>query len=365
MKIAICTNHYAPSVGGSEYVTGEIANYLAASHEVFVFTEYMQGRDKTKLLPVRVVDFLPRQGFDFMKKLQLVNPDVILIYSDKFNFFKELAVQPVKLKSRIIVALCGANYLYANASVAVAFIRNSSRISAIVCHSELTRDFGLCSDPGLVGKTHIIPNGVHLSEFENLRPKAALASEYNLDPSKKWIINVSNFFPGKGQHHIFSVRKQMKQHACYIQVANDIPFSIGEMLESDWKKLAKGQSDVHLLKNLSRKTILSLLRASNLFLFTSEKEEAPIVMLESMASELPWVAGNVGNVESLRGGICIRLPKTFDYYSVYEKTGLQSFADAADTVLDKPTLGREGRTQVEERFNWSRILPQYQSLVEQ
>ena len=54
---------------------------------------------------------------------------------------------------------------------------------------------------------------------------------------KKWILNVSNFFPGKGQENIPKILNQVKslEDVLYIQVCSDIEFNVGKTLESSWK----------------------------------------------------------------------------------------------------------------------------------
>ena len=361
MKIVICTNYFHPSVGGSEYVTEVVAKYLSLFHDVFVFTKAIKKRERTKFLPVRIVDYLPSNSTDFMKKMQTVNPDVILIYSDVFDYFKELVLSTHSLKAKIILATCGANWLHDNPSCALSFYRKIDRLHAIVCHSEYGQDYDLCSSKNMLAKTHIIPNGVCLSDFDNLSTKSEIANKYNLPEDRKWSVSVSNFLPGKGQEHALKIANKLD--VMHIQISSDILFSaIGAVQEGRWKKRnSKGQA---LLKNIPHTDILSILRASNILLFTSEKEVAPIVMLEAMSSELPWVSTDVGNVISLDGGLCVSAPKDAKYNSIFNDTVISSLTVMAKELLSKPTLGKEGRKQVERHFQWESILPKYNFLIE-
>jgi len=362
VKIAICTNHFDPLVGGSEYVTNVLAQFLSQEHEVCVLTRPALGRERSKYLPIRIVEYQTRYAADFMKKMTMIAPDVIFIYSDLFDFFKELVLYENPFKSKIIVALCGANLLHLQPSLSMTFFRRLDRISAIVCHSKWGRDYKLCSHKEANPKTYVVPNGVHLSDFSNLIKKNHLAEIYNLPMDMQWSVNVSNFYPGKGQEHCFRIAKHFPQ-LTHIQIAHSIPYSIGDVLETSWQKKSKG-SNSSLLKNIPRQHVLSFLRASNLMMFTSEKEEAPLVLLEAMACELPWVSADVGNTRGLKGGICVNAPKDAKHNSVFSETVISSFVDAVKEVLVKPTLGREGREQIEKQFQWNHILPQYKFIIE-
>lgn len=369
MKVAILVNHFSPSVGGSEYVTKRIADDLVKDHEVFIFTRRLPGRKCSSYEPLRVVEYSGQSMPDFQGKLKKVNPDVILIYSDMFDFFRQVGLSSMGIKARLLVAPCGANWLSQKKQNSLLFYRNAHRIQNIICHSVYDRDYHLCDNPKLRDKTVIIPNGVDLSDFRIQANKEDLAAKHHLDASRPWVLNVSNFFPGKGQEHVFPILEKTDVNSVYIQVSHDIKFTnIGEMLEIKWRKSAKRFSEsgrqVALLKNIPRQDIIDFLSASNLFLYTTEKEVAPIVMLEVMASKLPWICADVGNVEELRGGHCINLPKKSDYHAIFTTHGIEQFARSVPDLISKPTVGEEGYHQVRNRFNWDAILPYYRSIIE-
>jgi len=105
---------------------------------------------------------------------------------------------------------------------------------------------------------------------------------------------VSNFFPGKGQEHIINILDKLpnKEDYSYLQISSNIDFSIGKTLENKWNNqvMQCHNLDIRWLKNLSRQDTIGYFKNSNVFVFTSEKEVAPIVTLESMAARLPWVS---------------------------------------------------------------------------
>lgn len=369
MKIVVCTNHFYPSVGGCEIVTKKLVDYLSTNHEVTVATRRMPGR-KISEFPYRILEYAPEDYRDFVSKLTTIRPDVIFVYSDVFDFFRNIITRP--LGGKLIIALCGANWLYKNRTFVNIFSRSIGNISSIICHSIYDRDYRLCTDPKVANKTHVIPNGVDIIEFdENKTAREELVAKYGIKKevlNKRWILNVSNFFPGKGQEHLVDILgthfTDNEYH--YFQISSNIPFAVGTAIETNWQRLAKSRKiKTTLLKNIPRNDVVSFFNNSNVFAFTSEKEVAPIVLLESMAARLPWVAGDVGNVRGLKGGRFVATPKGRDYHSVFNEFSKSSFASYIRDVWKSPSIGNDGRLQIEQEMTWDIILPKYKLLIDQ
>ena len=366
MKIALGVNHYHPSIGGAEIVAKAIVDYLSQYHEMFVFTRKLGKKRNLCDFKYPVIEYRPGEIVQFEKKVKSLDLDAFLIYSDVFDFFRPMAFQ--RHSFRLILALCGANWLYSQRNYITKLYRNISNIHSIILHSKLERDYKICSNEHILPKVTIIPNGVWCDEFDkNTLTKEELAPEI---ADKRWLLNVSNFFPGKGQEHLAKILPEMSnpEELAYIQISSDIDFSVGKLLEGKWKLAVrnlkeKGMS-VRLKKNLQREQVIGFLKQSNAFVFPSEKEVAPLVLLESMASSLPWVATNVGNVADLRGGHCVATIKDSRFHSVFDNRTRSAFLLGIHTALNKPSLGEEGRQQIDNELNWNKILPHYRTLIE-
>jgi glycosyltransferase involved in cell wall biosynthesis len=218
-------------------------------------------------------------------------------------------------------------------------------------------------------KTIVIPNGVWTEEFDtNELTRHQLAPDI---AEKRWILNVSNFFPGKGQEHISKIVANLPdpEQIAYIQVSSDIDFAIGKQLEGQWRassaKLKEKGITVKLMKNIEREEVIGFFKQSNVFAFTSEKEVAPLVLLESMAASLPWIASNIGNAEGLKGGVLIPCMKDSRYHSVFNRRTYLLFANGIRTLWNSPSVGEQGRQQIDQELHWDKILPQYKTLIEE
>lgn len=367
LKVVVCVNHFHPSIGGAEIVAKTIADYLAKYHEVSVFTRKLIDKERdSRDFSYPVYGYRTGDIVGFEAKIRDIKPDVVFVYSDVFDFFRTLSTK--RQPYQIILALCGANWLYSHRNYLNMLYRNMKNIKAVVCHSKRERDYKICSTEFIKDKTVIIPNGIYLDEFDkNTKTRQELAPEI---ADKRWLVNVSNFFPGKGQEHLVDIFSQLPEieQTVYIQISSDIDFDIGQMLEGRWKlatrRLKAQGMKVKLMKNIARENLIGFLKQSNVFTFPSEKEVAPLVLLESMAASLPWVATNIGNAEDLKGGSCIRSIKDSRYHSVFDKRVELQFREAILKMWNTPTVGTEGRQQIENELTWDKILPQYLFLIE-
>lgn len=366
MKIGIGVNHFAPLVGGCETVTKTIAEYLSTEHDVYIFTRKVKNRNLRSYSNLNIIEHFPGDYRSFQKSLSGIKPDVFIIYSDVFDFFRHLAFK--KNDFDLILALCGANWLYANKNYINILNRNTANIKKIICHSPYERDYKLCSSGNFKDKTIIIPNGIDRSEFNTNNLTREDLNRTLKD--KIWILNVSNFFPGKGQEHMVSILSDMKnvENIVYLQVASDIDFSVGQKLEIIWNKsvnpLIKRGMNVMLLKNLKRDQVIGYFKNSNVLAFTSEKEVAPLVLLESMAAQLPWVSTNVGNAEGLKGGICIATAKDQKYHSIFDNRVKGLFVKGIEECIKYPKIAEAGNKQIKNELNWEKILPMYKKVIE-
>ena len=366
LKIGVCVNHYSPSIGGAEIVAQTIVEHLSRQHDVFVMTRRLEQRRDLRDFDYPIFEYRPGDIVTFDKQLKKSAPDILLIYSDVFDFFRQLVVKTYPFK--LVLALCGANWLYSHRNYMKILYRNSNNIHAIILHSKHERDYKICSPERLQDKIFIIPNGVWTSEFDdNTLTRQDLANDI---VDRQWILNVSNFFPGKGQEHLIKILDQLKnpEQIAYIQVSSDVDFPIGKQLEMRWRskvsQLKNKGIAVKLMKNIKRERVIGLFKQSNVFAFTSEKEVAPIVLLESMAASLPWIASNIGNVQDLKGGICVASMKDSRFHSAFDQRTCLGFSTGIQELLCNPSVGDEGRKQIDEKLNWDNILPQYAKIIE-
>jgi glycosyltransferase involved in cell wall biosynthesis len=101
-----------------------------------------------------------------------------------------------------------------------------------------------------------------------------------------------------------------------------------------------------------RSSNASALALANVFVLTSTWEASPLVILEAMASGLPWVSFDVGNVHDYPGGFIV--------------STVQEMADRVREIAHNPalasTLGRAGRDHVLRYNSWQKVIGEYEAL---
>ena len=130
------------------------------------------------------------------------------------------------------------------------------------------------------------------------------------------------------------------------------------------RRLSKTDINFVLAKDISRKYTVGLFKNSNVFLFPSEKEVAPLVLLECMTAKLPWVSSDVGNAKDLSGGVCITAAKNSKYYNAIDTRVKKLLASGIKKVWDMPQYANEGRFSIEQSLTWNKILPKYKEVIE-
>jgi len=365
-KIAIGVNYFSPSVGGCEVVTGRIAEFLSEENEVHIFTRRLPNRVSSQYGKTEIHEYSPMDKLGFVNSIDKLKPDLLFIYSDVFDFLPEVLLS--KSRTKVVLAMCGANRLSEHRIFARLLTRNLHKIDAFICHGTVDRDYRFCDVDGIREKCHIIRNAVDLEEFDQCDLERKQISPE--DEGRRWILNISNFFPGKGQEHIPSILTDVvsDRDLTYFQVCADTPLPVSPSLEHRWKVQCKrvlgDRVRYKLIKNPEREVLIGLLKNSNLFLFASEKEVAPLVVLEAMAARLPWVSMDVGNVSELEGGIVVTAAKDSRYHSILDSRVKQEMIQACPKAWSNNGLRVEGRDQIESFMTWDKVLPQYKMVFE-
>jgi len=146
-------------------------------------------------------------------------------------------------------------------------------------------------------KSGIVPNGINLIKFENIKRKnPELLKELKLNEKDFIIGNISRFDVQKNQNLIIkSAARLIREYPNFkfILVGN------GKLLE-DSKKLA---SKLNLTENLiftgEQKNLADFYSVFDLFVFPTLWEGMPYVLLEAMASGLPIICSDIPSLNEV------------------------------------------------------------------
>ena len=363
MKIIICCNHSWPHIGGTEKVVKQISTSMSEKygHDVFVIS-------RSLLKPIKdgKISMIPcaRDPLSFLRQIQALKPDHTFVYSDCFSFWSTIVDNAEKIPGKKSIALVGMNYMLSRRNIFNTF-KNKKDQFQIVTHSDNYQDYKGCTDFGL--QVTVIPNGINLSEFDK-EVSNPLPEKFK---DKKIILCVSNFFPGKGQEQLVEVANRLSRKRddfVVVFISSTVNFFYAQVLSSKVQGLLKKASFPFLfLKDISRDQVIGYFLSSNIFAFPTQKEVAPVVVLEAMACKIPWVSMPVGNTRLLKGGLLVPYStKDKDGYALYDEQSYTVFADHLFNILEnrdlKTSLGESGYQQIIEDYNWEKIERQYNDL---
>jgi len=369
MKLLVCTNFAQPfHTGGAERVVQQITESLTQEHkwECSVLCQF--GTKPIVHNGVQVIPIGNAPEKTFLDTVEAINPDHIFVYSDWYSHWETLLKNAEKLRAKKSIGLVGMNRmrspLTANASIAQSF-RSKHHLFKVLAHADKYIDAQTCREWGI--PVSIIHNAIDLEEFSP--PTLDFRKVYNIK-TKKMLLCVANFFHGKGQEYLLPIMKRLSdQDVTLVFICSTLAFRPGNLrMKQISEQITRMNLPIRILQDIPRSHVISAYFASDAFVFPSQTECGPIVVLESMAAGKPWVALNVGHIPELKGGICVHSVPGRGEYLAFDDRVSTEFESATRKLLSDSTLseqmGFEGRAQIGQEYNWSIISRQYKEFFE-
>lgn len=234
-----------------------------------------------------------------------------------------------------------------------------ARYSAWVSVSALNEESAYANQHGLNAPT-VIRNGVDLQEWND--PLLNLRETWNLR-GHPWLISVSNHSHEKRHDWSFQLVERLKGTNAKLTIVgnshNAEKWQLGRVgirggCFYECRMRALASRSVQLKTAIARREVVSAIKEADLLISTSRREANSVVLLESMAAGTPWVSTDVGSARENAGGVVV--------------SSVDKMAEVVLELLRDPDrgrrLGQEGRTRVEERHDWNRIVDSYEQLYE-
>ena len=366
MKLVVCTNFAQPfHTGGAERVVQQITESLVRDHgfECIVFCQH--GSLPRLHNGVNVVPVGSDSESVFIERLLAENADHIFVYSDWFFRWPTILANTDRIKANKSIALVGMNRMRssvpANAQVAELFKKTHQNYS-VIAHAENYIDVATCKKWGI--PVTIIHNAVDLNEF---KPSSFDFKAHYGIRSEKMLLCVSNFFPGKGQEFLPPIISRLyakRKDFSFVFISSTLAFEPGNRLRAMVKSVCESKSlPVRFINDIPREHVVQSNFASDAFVFPSQQECGPIVVLEAMAAQKPWIAMDVGHIDQLRGGFQINSSCKRGELKDFDGIVSSKFYEGMDKLLsDKELsalLGKDGRANIEEAYNWSKVSEEY------
>ncbi|MGA9291868.1 MAG: glycosyltransferase family 4 protein, partial [Ignavibacteriaceae bacterium] len=189
-------------------------------------------------------------------------------------------------------------------------------------------------------KTSVIPNGIELNKFSSNVMK------------KKQILIVTRMFKRKGVQYFLEAVKGLEKD-----------YDINIVGDGPYLEILKGISRINNLKinfqgyldNLSDQ-LKKLYEESEIFVFTSESENFPVVLLEAMLSGMAIITTNDTGCAEVVGNAAILI----------ESKNPKAIKESLLKLMDSDKLVRklqfDARKRVEEIFGWENVAQKYLEL---
>lgn len=356
MRIVLCVNHSYPHTGGAEKVVKQISEAMSVEygHDVSVLSCSV-----TKNFSHNGVKYIScsRDSNAYLSSLKKLNPDHTHVYSDCFFHWQTLIQNVDSIQGTKSIALVGMNAMRDNERILKSFLPVKDKFF-VITHSDNYIDAQKCRAKNISHR--VIPNGVELDEFDN--------TDLDIEERENIILSVANFFPGKGQDHLAHIANLLiEKRSDYkiVYVYSSVNFAFSNILERKTRQILSGyKGECEFVKDIDRDKVVKYFKKAKLFAFTSQKEVAPLVLLEAQAAKTPWLSLPVGNAQELEGGIVIpHAGLDSKGYCRLSADVYQEYVNNISNLLDNKSLYKDlsdrGRKQIEEIYNWSNITQLY------
>jgi glycosyltransferase involved in cell wall biosynthesis len=210
---------------------------------------------------------------------------------------------------------------------------------AIACPSQYISDLICTREPR--AKTIIIPNGINIDKFDpNIKKHDS-------------ILVVTRMFARKGVQYFLRALKEIGFKGA-VNIVGDGPHL--SYLKDITKKLKINSVIFHGFVDNKSEQLKRLYESSRIFVFTSEAENFPVVLLEAMTAGLAII--------TTRGTGCAEV--VGDTAILVEPKNSSQIRDKIVNLLNNPHLredyGQRARARLVDKFSWEAVGDQYDDL---
>lgn len=386
MRILHTVEFYYPSIGGAQEVVRHLSERMvAAGHEVYVATTKLPYRKSLIHNGVNIVEFdisgNEVNGFKgkdvakYKKFLETEKFDIVMNYAAQ-QWTADIFMQVMdKVDARKVFVPCGFSALYDEAYAAY-FKKMPERLAAydsIVFLSDDYRDINFAREHNLENIC-IIPNGADEREFSEKiseEEKRFIRARYGL--GGLIITTIGNHTNEKGHRELMKVFKALPYTPATLVIVGTIKphdgcydvCEIGADTCNNSKKFFGKR--IVLVDGENRDDVKKILQASDIFAFFSNIECSPLVLFESAAAGVPFIASAAGNNSEIAkwtgGGIIVEShPRPNGRVAINKKDALMKLTRLAFNKKLRSDIGATGHESWKKKYTWDVLTTEYLDL---
>ncbi len=210
-----------------------------------------------------------------------------------------------------IVRICGGRVFYWNCGMPWQYTRSRIRsfferlvyrsITYFVTGTEgLAREYAAYYKIP-IERIKVMPNWIDIEKIKNQKSNlkvSELRNNLRIGENQKVALFVHRLSKRKGAHYLPEIIRGFKDENVVFLIAGDGPERESLTLQVSSLKL---ENNVRFLGNIPNNQLPNYYSLADVFLMPSEEEGFPHVLLEAMASCVPFVAFDVGGVKEIAG----------------------------------------------------------------
>lgn len=378
LKIVHCVEGYPPSQGGMAEVVRQLSERMAAQgHHVTVFTSAHAERPDGVLNGVHVRGFAVTGNMvrgmhgavdAYREAVMRSQADVVVLFAAQQWATDALIDRLGYLPGRKLFVPTGFSGLN-DAAYADYFRRMPEWLQAMdlnIFHSTTYQDVVFARAHGAVRST-LIPNGAAEEEF-NGPPTVDVRRELGIGAAPL-IVHVGSYTGLKGQREAMAIHTEADVPGAVLLLIGNGNARLEQQYRTHWRflrirALARWRRRRVIFREWDRERTVAAMKQADLFLFPSQVECSPIVLFESAAAGVPFLASEAGNAAEIAAwtgaGATIRGERDpAGRVHVDVRTGARLLTEWMRDPQRREQAGAAGRAAWAARFTWARITRQY------
>ncbi len=384
LNIAHCVESYEPAKGGMPEVVKQLSERMVlAGHRVTVFTAAHADRTSDMINGVNICSF-PIQSNkvegikgdieSYFRALKEGAFDVVVFFAAQQWSVDSVIERLHEIPGKKIFVPTGFSHFH-NPAYKEYFESMKKWMHLFdmnVFLSDNYQDINFARENGVKNIT-LIPNGAAEEEFE-VSPKISVREKLGVGKDQLMLLHVGTYTGVKGHREAIKIFIGSEiGNAVLVLAGNKVKYLEGAFRSHysyiRLRILAKLRKKKIIFTELERTETVEAFREADLFFFPSNVECSPIVIFESMAAGVPFLASDAGNTSEIikwsNGGWLLPGDKMKNGWAQVNIS--ESIKVLEKVCADRAAMklaGASGRKAWKEKFTWKKIVQQYIELYQ-